>query len=111
VENDRAALTALRANVAALGADATVVAGSAAAYPATAGPRFDIVVADPPYDYPDEELATVLAALHGCGRLMPHADVVLERSRRSDFSWPKAFLGQRERRYGDTVLLFGHAAG
>jgi len=46
VENDRAALDAVKANVEKLGASATVHAGSAEAF---AGGEFDLVLIDPPY--------------------------------------------------------------
>ena len=108
VENDRAALTALRANVAALGAaEAVVVPSPAAAYPAQTGPRFDIVVADPPYDLPNDDLTAILAGLVAHDRLAPGADVVLERSRRTaDLAWPVPLAAAKSKRYGDTVLLF-----
>ena len=80
VEQDRAALTALRANIAALSAaqppDAaalTVIPGDVAAFAARsagAGP-FDVVVADPPYDLTTEALAGVLTGLHD-GRAAGH---------------------------------------
>jgi len=87
-----------------------VVPGPAAAYPAHPGPRFDVVVADPPYDLADDELTAVLAGLVAHHRLAPGADVVLERSRRSaDLAWPEPLTGGRSKRYGDTVLLFASA--
>ena len=111
VDNDRAALAALRANVTALGAtEAQIVPGPAAAYPTHPGPRFDVVVADPPYDLANDELATVLAGLVAHARLAPGADIVLERSRRTaDLAWPEPLVARRTKRYGDTVLLFGRA--
>jgi 16S rRNA (guanine966-N2)-methyltransferase len=115
VENDRTALAALRTNLATLGSDASVYIGSAttfaAATPGDPIQKFDIVVADAPYDFPDADLAAILQGLHDNRRLTPHADVILERPRRTGFTWPEPFVGQRERRYGDTVLLFGHADG
>lgn len=46
VENERAALDALRANIVRLGADATVRAGAGEAF---GGGEFDLVFLDPPY--------------------------------------------------------------
>lgn len=113
VEQDRAALAALKANVAALApAQARVVAGTVAGFAAAPadGVRFDIVVADPPYDLPAEELAAALAALHAAGRLAPGADLVVERSvRAGDFPWPEPLVPGRSKRHGDTVLDRGSA--
>jgi len=112
VENDREALAVARANIATLAATGvSVVATSAASYPAYAGAaRFDIVVADPPYDLPNVELAAILHSLHTHNLLNPQADLVVERSRRTaDLSWPEPLAGERTKRYGDTVLLFGRA--
>ena len=127
VESDRAALAALRANVATLenaasrpggrpaGSAAptlTVVPGDVAAFVARAagaGP-FDVVVADPPYDLSTDGLLGVLLGLHGAGMLMPHADLILERSKRNgEPVWPEPFDGVRTRKYGDTLLCYGRA--
>ena len=127
VESDRAALAALRANVATLenaasrpggrpaGSAAptlTVVPGDVATFVARAagaGP-FDVVVADPPYDLSTDGLLGVLLGLHGAGMLMPHADLILERSKRNgEPVWPEPFEGVRTRKYGDTLLCYGRA--
>ncbi len=114
VENDREALAVVRANVAALdaGATVTVVPSSALTYAGAgaAGGTFDIVVADPPYDLPNEDLTAMLRGLVERGLLSPHADLVIERARRTaDLEWPEPLVGERTKRYGDTVLLFGRA--
>lgn len=112
VESDRTALTVLRANVAALDASAIVVAAPVAAYLAAPGHHgpFDIVVADPPYEYPGPELVAVLRTLVGGGWLTPGADVVIERSVRStDIDWPPGLDPRRAKRYGDTVLHYAVA--
>jgi 16S rRNA (guanine966-N2)-methyltransferase len=73
---------------------------------------FDVVFLDPPYAMTDEEVARVLTSLLTRGWLTPGAVVVLERSTRSgDFGWPDGFVADRMRRYGDTALWYGHAAG
>lgn len=113
VENEREALAALRANVATLGAvGATVVPASALTYAGAgaAGAGFDIVVADPPYDLANDELVAMLTGLCVHGLLNPHADLIIERARRTaDLEWPEPLVGERTKRYGDTVLLFGRA--
>ena len=141
VEQDRAALVALRANVTALGsasvrdksavraastlgntsnADAptlTVIPGDVAAFaarasglvPAVSSP-FDVVLADPPYDLAGEALLAVFLGLHTAGLLAPHADLVVERSRRAgEPAWPEPLAGVRVKKYGDTLLCYGRA--
>ena len=110
VESDRGALALLRANVEALGAPATVVAGAVAGYLAASRGPFDVVVADPPYDYPGADLTGVLAALVTGGSLVTGADVVVERSVRSgEIDWPAGLTPVRSKRYGDTVLHYAAA--
>ncbi len=113
VEQDRAALTAARGNVEALAAgQVQVVAGDVGGFAARAGGLgpFDVVVADPPYELADADLAAVLLALVRAGALAPQADVVVERAARSGvFPWPEPLVGVRERRYGDTQLCYGRA--
>ncbi|MEQ7124777.1 16S rRNA (guanine(966)-N(2))-methyltransferase RsmD [Actinopolymorpha sp. B11F2] len=73
---------------------------------------FDVVFLDPPYAMTGEALAGVLTGLLAHGWLLPGAVVVLERSTRSgEFGWPDGFAADRMRRYGDTTLWYGHAAG
>lgn len=112
VEQDRAALVSLRANVATLqvpnvmvvGADVKSWAGS------PGGRRFDFVVADPPYDLPTSELVMIFGALEAGGHLNPGADLIVERSRRSgEMQWPDPLVGVRTKNYGDTRLCYGRA--
>lgn len=100
VERDRAALTALRANVEALGAEAHVIAGDVAAFlrsAAEADGHYDLVFLDPPYraTVVDLTLPPVLA---------PGARVVAESDRRSPLDLPIPVID--ERRYGDTLIRF-----
>ncbi len=77
--------------------------------PQTGGVRsgYGIVVADPPYDLPTEQLDAVVADLVRHGWVAPDGLVVLERSARSpDPRWPPGFETW-QRRYGETVLHFG----
>ena len=114
VDNDHAAIAAIRANVAALGVDGAVdvVNGTVAAPRWSQAPadRFDIVVADPPYDVPTEEVTAVLATLWRSGAVAPGADLVVERSvRAGEQSWPEPLTAVRTKRYGDTLLCYGRA--
>jgi 16S rRNA (guanine966-N2)-methyltransferase len=110
VENGPRVLPVLRANLAAVGLPGGRVA--AASVPAlVAGPPpepFDLVLADPPYATPAEEVRGVLSALAGGGWLVPGAVAVVERSAREDpWEWPTPFTGVRDRRYGEAVLRYG----
>jgi 16S rRNA (guanine966-N2)-methyltransferase len=64
--------------------------------------RFDLVLADPPYD--DLALAEPLALLVSGGLLAPDATVVVERSRRHPLPSVAGLVSQGSRRYGDTEL-------
>ena len=111
VERDRVALTALRSNAALAKQGVTVVAADVLAYLGTAGiGPFDVVVADPPYDLPGNELVTVLSRLTSAGALAAHADVIVERGVKAHApEWPTPLTGVRVRRYGDTLLCYGRA--
>ena len=72
---------------------------------------YDVVFSDPPYPLDEEGVASDLAALAEHGWLAPGALVVVERSRRSpEPTWPGGFEDTRMKRYGETVLWYGHAA-
>ncbi|NEM07212.1 16S rRNA (guanine(966)-N(2))-methyltransferase RsmD [Geodermatophilus normandii] len=110
VENGPRVLPVLRANVAAVGLPgARVVPGSVPTVVGGAPPaRFDLVLADPPYAAPAEEVRGVLAALVTGGWLGPDAVVVVERSAREEpFEWPTPLTGIRDRRYGEALLRYG----
>jgi 16S rRNA (guanine966-N2)-methyltransferase len=71
--------------------------------------RYDVAFLDPPYDLTDDDLAETLTLLQEW--LSPEALVVVERSSRSpEPSWPEGILADRSKRYGETVLWYGHAA-
>lgn len=74
-----------------------------------AAPRpMDVVWADPPYDQPSDALDDILTSLTR-GWLARTALVVLERDDRASApQWPRGFTQTWERRYGGTVLYFGH---
>src|SRR5262245_57043500 len=110
VERSNASLAALRRNLLALelGACTGVVRG---ALRRLAGERmrFDLVLADPPYD--DRELAAPLSLLVSGGLLAPGATVVVERSRRHPLPDVAGLVSQGSRRYGDTELEWLGAGG
>jgi 16S rRNA (guanine966-N2)-methyltransferase len=114
VESNRAALDVLRRNVETVGlSGATVVGRPVASYLKTPPEHaFDLVFADPPYDLPDDAVASFLAQLGEPGWLRGDAYVVVERAARSGPpQWPAGFITpERERRYGDGVLWYGRAS-
>jgi 16S rRNA (guanine966-N2)-methyltransferase len=72
----------------------------------------DLVLADPPYDITEDDLADVLALLPRHGWLAPEALVVVERSSRSPQPrWPADLVSVDERRYGETRVWWARRAG
>lgn len=70
-----------------------------------AGPAYDLVLADPPYDAGEGEVAAVLDALVARGWLAEDAMVVVERGRRAPGPrWPDALEALDVRRYGEAAL-------
>lgn len=71
---------------------------------------YDIVFADPPYPLSNEEVESDLAALVAQGWLSPDALVIVERRARGPHpQWPAGIEAGRDRRYGETLLRYGHA--
>ena len=107
VERSRGALRALRRNLdeLALGERARVLERDLArglGPLAAADERFDLVLADPPYE--DSALAAPLALLVSGQLLAPAATVVVERSRRHPLPAVAGLVSHGSRRYGDTEL-------
>jgi 16S rRNA (guanine966-N2)-methyltransferase len=112
VESSPRVLPVLRANLAAVGLPGgRIVAGSVPRIVAGRAPGvFDLVLADPPYDVPADEVLGVLRGLTGHGWLAPGAVVVVERSSREEpFEWPTPLAGLRDRRYGEALLRYGRS--
>jgi len=111
VEPSRAAVHALRANIAALGVahQAHVVAAGvdlAISRIAREGP-FGLVMADPPWTLVDTgEVALSLSALARAGTFAPDAWVVLEHASRSPSPEVAGLTRRDARRYGDSTLAF-----
>jgi 16S rRNA (guanine(966)-N(2))-methyltransferase RsmD len=116
VEKDQAALRALRANLAALGASraaARVMAGDVLRVlvdlPAQEGP-FDLVFLDPPYA--TSLAGRALAALAAARVCRPGGEVVVQHSTRTTLPAIEGFADHRRaRRFGDTALTFLRAEG
>lgn len=112
VESDARAVSAIRANIVAVGLDGAQVLRATAERALAVPPDhpYDLVFADPPYAATSDDLTPVLKALTR-GWLGTDALVVVERDRRSEaLRWPEAILAERERRYGETMLWYGRSA-
>jgi len=110
VDADTRAAQVIRANVAALGLSGVVVRRDRVERLLAAPPqhRYDIVVADPPYALPAEDLAAVLRELVRQRWVVRGGLVVLERASRSgDWEWPAGLEPVRSRRYGEAHLWYG----
>ncbi len=110
VESSAGVLPVLKANLAHVGLPGgRVVAGSVhSVVHGTPPATFDLVLADPPYATPDDEVIEVLRALSAGQWLAPEAVVVVERASRDPlFEWPTPFTGLRDRRYGEALLRYG----
>jgi 16S rRNA (guanine966-N2)-methyltransferase len=80
--------------------DATVLAGDALGHLDRSDQHFDLVLADPPYDFGDwPELAAAATA-----RLAPDGLLVAESDHEPDLGGAAAVL--RSKRYGGTVVVF-----
>ena len=113
VESGPRVLPVLRANVASVGLPGgRVVAGSVPTVVAGPAPaRFDLVLADPPYATPVEEVLGVLQGLVAGRWLADDAVVVVERSSREEpWEWPTPLVGLRDRRYGEALLRYGRSS-
>lgn len=113
VEQDRRAAALISRNAATLGfARADVQAhsvGSVLRKPPAA--PYDVVFLDPPYPLPDDDVLAVLTALVEGHWMVPGALVVVERSSRGPaLDWPEGLEGERSKKYGETMLWYGHRA-
>lgn len=106
VERERAAVAAIRANLASLGLGGSRAelrvgdARTALRAAREAGETYDLVFVDPPYDHAREwagELSELLPAV-----LAPGARVVVESDRRAPTDLPLAVA--QHKRYGDTTI-------
>jgi 16S rRNA (guanine966-N2)-methyltransferase len=107
VERDRAAIAALRANLAALalGDEQAEIrredAERALSRAVGAQETYDLILIDPPYARAPELGQGLAGAL--AGLLAPQARVVVESDRRAPLELQMAL--ERERRYGDTIVM------
>ncbi|HUK71247.1 MAG TPA: 16S rRNA (guanine(966)-N(2))-methyltransferase RsmD [Streptosporangiaceae bacterium] len=132
VESAPTAISAIRANIAALDLPGACLAAdrvervlargptgaraSCGAAPGSADDgtriRYHFVFADPPYAVGDGEVDAMLVALREGGWLADAALVTVERrTGGAPLDWPCGYRTDRVRRYGDATLWYGLAAG
>lgn len=110
IEQDRRAADVIRANVRALGSTAAHVLTQPAErfVQSTPDAPYDVIFLDPPYAYPQPELSALLIALGGAGWLDEDGVIVVERAKRDGFEWPAPLAPIRDKKYGETILWYGH---
>ena len=106
VESDQRAAAVIDQNIASLGVKAAVRRGPVAAVLAGGADRpVDLVLADPPYDVGDPEIAQMLTALVDGGWVAGGTVVVVERATSGPpLTWPDGWHVWPSRSYGDTRL-------
>jgi 16S rRNA (guanine966-N2)-methyltransferase len=113
VEQDRRTAALITANAKELGfpkAEVVIAPVARALARAPVAP-YDVAFLDPPYAQPADDVAADLIALVEHDWLVPGAMVVVERGTRGEEpAWPEALRDRREKRYGETVLWYVHAA-
>jgi 16S rRNA (guanine966-N2)-methyltransferase len=113
VDSDRAAEQAIRANLESTGfaESARVRRSTVTTFLSAPVPEapFDLVFLDPPYDVSGGEVAGVLTTLAGAGLVAARATVVVERPRGEAVALPEGWGIEKERVYGDTLLVVARA--
>ena len=109
VEQDRAALAAIRRNIETLGAEdrTTVVVGDSLARAATGslpGGPFALLLLDPPYRLDAGEVAMMISQLVVHDLLGDEALIMLERASGTTVIWPAGVSVLTEKRYGTTAV-------
>ena len=110
VEQDRRAADVIRANVAELGCGVARVLVQSAERFVQAAPAvpYDVIFLDPPYAYPQDGLAALLVVISDATWLSGDGIIVVERAKRDRFTWPEPIEAIRDKKYGETILWYGH---
>ena len=103
VESGRAALKALRANLANTGVEGAVEGRTVESFVETLDGEFDLVFADPPWPMSSQSLADTLDGL--APHLRAGAVVVISRRSSDSIPAPVRLTIDTDRRYGDTRII------
>ena len=114
VDSDRNATAAMRANLTTTGFEGAARIERISVERFVTAPirdaPFDLVFLDPPYEVPSAVVAEVLAALAGAEAITHGATVVVERAKAGEpIALPAGWGIEKERAYGDTLLVVAHA--
>jgi len=114
VDADLAATAAIRANLATTGFEGAARVERIAVERFVTAPirdaPFDLVFLDPPYEVASAVVAGVLAALVAADAVTDGATIVLERPKSGEpVTLPEHWEIEKERAYGDTLLVVAHA--
>jgi 16S rRNA (guanine966-N2)-methyltransferase len=112
VEQDRRTAALISGNVRTLGFDRVDVIAASVATTLARAPvaPYDVVFLDPPYPLSNADVEDALRSLVEHDWLSPGALVVVERSARgAPPEWPSAIEAGRDKKYGETLLRYGHA--
>lgn len=113
VERSAPAAMVAEANVSSTGlAQTKVVVADAMVWSASDAARvvegWDVVLLDPPYDFPDAQVAQVIASLIDSDALADGCEILVERAKprggNAQFPWPRGLNPEPPRTYGDTVV-------
>jgi len=109
VESDRRTVQVIRRNVADLGCEGARVHQTTVERFVRARPSapYDLVMLDPPYALPGDEVAALVAAVSAPGWRTDDSLVVVERATRDGWVWPAGVEALRDRAYGETTLWYG----
>jgi 16S rRNA (guanine966-N2)-methyltransferase len=107
VENNPVVARLITRNATNLGIDGDIVALDVTRFLSRPGTPYDIIWMDPPYDLETTQVETIIDVVAHNGWATDGTLVVVERSRRSGkVEFPENFLSARERRYGDTTIVY-----
>lgn len=70
------------------------------------GKKFDLVLADPPYDYPNDKIAGFLEFLKKEDSLDEDGIIILEHSRKRDLPEIEGLCVYKNKKYGNTSVSF-----
>ena len=112
VEQDRRTAALISGNVRTLAFNQVEVLAASVATTLARPPvaPYDVVFLDPPYPLANADVEAALRSLVEHDWLSPGALVVVERSARGAApEWPSAIEAGRDKKYGETLLRYGHA--